>query len=57
VWTASPCPRIEARSAQLAKYEGMAIKADELLALGKAKGREQVRRQAGDLRLPRPAST
>jgi uncharacterized protein (TIGR02687 family) len=33
----------EARSAQLAKYEGVAIKAGDLLALGKEKGRELVR--------------
>jgi uncharacterized protein (TIGR02687 family) len=33
----------EARSAQLAKYQGLAIKADELLAMGKTKGRELVR--------------
>ena len=33
----------EARSAQLAKYEGVAIKANDLLALGKEKGRELVR--------------
>lgn len=33
----------EGRSAQLAKYEGVAIKAGDLLALGKEKGRELVR--------------
>lgn len=33
----------EARSAQLAKYQGLAIKADDLLAMGKSKGRELVR--------------
>ena len=33
----------EARSAQLAKYEGVAIKAGDLLGLGKEKGRELVR--------------
>ncbi|GAB1392978.1 BREX-1 system phosphatase PglZ type A [Rhodocyclaceae bacterium] len=34
---------VEQRGAQLAKYSGVAIKADDLLALGKDKGREFVR--------------
>lgn len=36
---------VEQRGAQLAKYSGVAIKADDLLALGKDKGREYVRDQ------------
>lgn len=36
---------VELRGAQLAKYSGVAIKADDLLALGKDKGREFVRDQ------------
>jgi uncharacterized protein (TIGR02687 family) len=36
---------VEQRGAQLAKYSGVAIKADDLLALGKDKGREFVRDQ------------
>lgn len=36
---------VEQRGAQLAKYSGIAIKADDLLALGKDKGREFVRDQ------------
>lgn len=36
---------VEQRSDQLAKYQGVAIKADDLLALGKDKGREFVRDQ------------
>lgn len=44
VWVdGQPSSTTEARSAQLAKYEGVAIKADDLLALGKEKGRELVR--------------
>ena len=38
-----PVSTLEQRNAHLAKYEGLAIKADELLALGKDKGRAQVR--------------
>lgn len=38
-----PTGTLEARNAVLARYDGMAIKADELLALGKEKGRERVR--------------
>jgi uncharacterized protein (TIGR02687 family) len=36
---------VEQRSAQLGKHQGVAIKADDLLALGKDKGREFVRDQ------------
>ena len=36
---------VEQRGAQLAKYSGVAIKADDLLAMGKDKGREFVRDQ------------
>lgn len=36
---------VEQRSDQLGKYQGVAIKADDLLALGKDKGREFVRDQ------------
>jgi hypothetical protein len=36
---------VEQRSDQLSKYQGVAIKADDLLALGKDKGREFVRDQ------------
>ncbi len=38
-----PSSTTEARSAQLGKYDGLAIKADDLLPLGKDKGRELVR--------------
>jgi uncharacterized protein (TIGR02687 family) len=38
-----PVSTLEQRNAHLAKYEGLAIKADELLALGKDKGRALVR--------------
>jgi uncharacterized protein (TIGR02687 family) len=38
-----PVSTLEQRNAHLATYEGLAIKADELLALGKDKGRAQVR--------------
>jgi uncharacterized protein (TIGR02687 family) len=38
-----PVSTLEQRNAHLAKYDGLAIKADELLALGKDKGRERVR--------------
>jgi hypothetical protein len=34
---------LEQRSAHLAKYQGVAVKADELLSMGKDKGREFVR--------------
>ncbi|WP_434735840.1 PglZ domain-containing protein [Candidatus Accumulibacter meliphilus] len=34
---------LEQRSAHLGKYQGLAVKADELLAMGKDKGREFVR--------------
>lgn len=33
---------LEGRNAQLARYDGIAVKADDLLALGKTKGRELV---------------
>ncbi len=36
---------VEARDTLLSRYSGMAIKADELIALGKEKGRERVREQ------------
>ena len=39
----NPVSTIEQRNAQLAQHQGVAIKADELLALGKDKGREFVR--------------
>ncbi|CAI09103.1 conserved hypothetical protein [Aromatoleum aromaticum EbN1] len=38
-----PVSTLEQRNAHLAKYEGLAIKADELLTLGKDKGRTLVR--------------
>lgn len=41
----APVSTVEQRGAQLAKYSGVAIKADDLLALGKDKGREFVRDQ------------
>jgi uncharacterized protein (TIGR02687 family) len=40
-----PTATLEARNAVLARFNGMAIKADDLLALGKDKGRERVREQ------------
>ncbi len=46
VWAdGQPTATLEARHAILARYGGMAIKADELLALGKIKGRERVAEQ------------
>lgn len=38
-----PTATLEGRQAVLARYSGLAIKADELLALGKDKGRERVK--------------
>ena len=38
-----PVSTTDARSEQLAKYAGLGVKADDLLALGKEKGRELVR--------------
>lgn len=38
-----PVSTLEQRNAHLAKYDGLAIRSDELLALGKDKGRERVR--------------
>ena len=40
-----PTATLEARNNVLARFNGMAIKADELLALGKEKGRDRVRDQ------------
>jgi uncharacterized protein (TIGR02687 family) len=40
-----PTATLDARSSLLAKYSGLAIKHDELLALGRDKGRERVRDQ------------
>lgn len=40
-----PTATLEQRRAQLGRFGGVAIKADELLALGKDKGRAQVREQ------------
>lgn len=40
-----PVSNLEQRGAQLAKHSGIAVKADELLALGKEKGRALVRDQ------------
>jgi uncharacterized protein (TIGR02687 family) len=40
-----PTATLEARNHVLARYSGLAIKADQLLALGKEKGRERVRDQ------------
>jgi uncharacterized protein (TIGR02687 family) len=44
VWAdGAPTATLEARDALLARYGGMAIRAEELLALGKLKGRERVK--------------